>query len=132
MKRVLLAIACAAALSFFVFAQDADYQKWMKDVGATNTALGKELSAKSPDAANDAKKLADLFGPVHDYWQKKGVDDAAKEAGDAQAGFKQAADLLSAGKFDEAGAAVKAATNNCASCHMDHRERHPDGSYSIK
>jgi hypothetical protein len=132
MKRAFLVIACVAALSVVLFAQDADYQKWMKDVSSTNTALGKELTAKSPDAANDAKKLADIFGQVHDYWQKKGVDDAAKESADAQAGFKQAADLVTAGKFDEASAAVKTASNSCASCHMDHRDRHPDGSYGIK
>ena len=132
MKRAFLVVVCVAALSVVLFAQDADYQAWMKDVGATNTALGKDLTAKSPDAANDAKKLAGIFGQVHDYWQKKGTDDAAKESADAQAGFQQAADLVSAGKFDEAGAAVKTASSNCNSCHMAHRERHPDGSYGMK
>jgi cytochrome c556 len=133
MKRILFVIAFVACLSGAAWAQDADYSGWMKAVAATNGALGKDLAAKSGDAAAaDAKKLADLFGQVHDYWQKKGTDDAVKFAADAQSGFKQVADLAAAGKIDDANAAVKTTAANCAGCHMAHRERAADGTYSMK
>jgi hypothetical protein len=133
MKPILFVIVLAACLSGAAWAQDADYSGWMKAVSASNTALGKDLAAKTGDAAAaDANKLADLFGQVHDYWQKKGTDDAVKFAADAQAGFKQIADLAAAGKFDDASAAAKTASANCAGCHTAHRARAADGTYSMK
>jgi cytochrome c556 len=135
MKRISLILACVVCLSAAVWAQDeADYHKWMQDVNATSGMLNKALMAKSPDAVVAAKKLADLFGQVHAFWQKKGEDgdDAAKYAADAQTAFKQAADSAAAGKFDEAADAYGMATRNCAGCHAVHRLRDPDGTYEIK
>jgi mono/diheme cytochrome c family protein len=133
-KRVLSLGACLLCLSVALWAQvDADYQGWMKSNGATVASLRKNLDAKAGDAAAaDAKTLADNFGHVHDYWQKKNVSDAVKYAGDAQSGFKDVAQLAAAGKFDDAAAALKTAQTNCAGCHMAHRDKAADGSFSIK
>jgi cytochrome c556 len=134
MKHILFVIAGVFCLSSAIWAQEAaDYQAWMKDVAATNGQLGKDLAAKTGDAAAaDAKKLAGIFAQVHTYWQKKGVDDATKFAADAQAGFTNVADLAAGGKFDDASAAVKTTAANCGGCHAAHRARAGDGSFSMK
>ena len=66
------------------------------------------------------------------YWQSKNVSDAVKFAQDAKSGFAQVAELASAGKFDDASAAMKTAQANCGGCHMAHRERAADGSFKMK
>ena len=94
MKRILLLNACLTALSITVCAKDdADYQKWMKTVGATSGSLRKNLAAKDGAAASaDAKKLQEVFDKVHDFWHKKNVDDATKFASDARDGFREVAE----------------------------------------
>ena len=71
MKRILLFAVCLAAIAVTTFAQDeADYQKWMKTVGSTSGSLRKNLDAKNGEAAaSDAKKLQEVFGQLHDFWQ---------------------------------------------------------------
>jgi hypothetical protein len=133
MKRILLFTACLIALSMTVIAQDEDYQKWMKTVGATSGSLRKNLAAKDGAAASaDAKKLQEVFDQVHDYWQKKNVDDASKFAMDARDGFHDVAEQASAGKFDDASATLKKASASCGGCHNAHREKAADGSWKMK
>jgi hypothetical protein len=129
MKRTLLFAVSAAALAFAVFGQDeADYQKWMKTIGAASGSLRKNLEAKNADgASSDAKKLQEAFEQVHDFWHKKKVDDAAKFAMDARDGFRDVAQQASAGKFDDATASLKKTAANCAGCHKAHREKTADG-----
>ena len=127
-------VVCTLLLSIAVWAQnDADYQSWMKSNGAAVASLGKNLTAKAGDAAAmDAKTLQDNFTKVAAYWQSKNVSDAVKFAQDAKSGFAQVAELASAGKFDDASAAMKMTQANCAGCHMAHRERAADGSFKMK
>jgi mono/diheme cytochrome c family protein len=134
MKRTLSLAACLIAFGVIALTQeDADYQKWMKTTAATAGSLRKNLEAKNGDgAASDAKKLQEVFQQVHDFWQKKGVDDATKFAMDAGSGFKEVSELASAGKFDDASAALKKTMSNCAGCHGAHRDKAPDGSFKIK
>jgi hypothetical protein len=111
---------------------DADYQGWMKSVGATVGSLRKNLEAKNGDAASaDAKKLQEIFGHVHDYWLKKNVSDATKFASDAGEGFGTLADQAAAGKFADASATLKTTSANCGGCHAAHREKTADG-FKIK
>ena len=126
--------ACVIALGTVALAQDeADYQKWMKTVGGTAGSLRKNLEAKNGDAAaTDAKKLAEVFSQVHDFWHKKGVNDAMMTAMDARAKFQEVGELASAGKLDDAGAALKKAMGTCGTCHSAHREKAADGSWKIK
>jgi hypothetical protein len=133
-KRVLSFTVCVIALGVVALAQDeAEYQKWMKTAGATAGSLRKSLEAKNGDAASaDARKLQDVFQQVHDYWNKKGVNDAMTAAMDATAQFKAVGDLASAGKFEDAGAALKKGMSTCGTCHTAHREKAADGSWKIK
>ena len=133
MKRFLLIGSCVMAFGITMAAQDdADYQGWMKSVGATVGSLRKNLEAKNGDAASaDAKKLQEIFGHVHDYWLKKNVDDATKFASGAGEGFGTLADQAAAGKFDDASATLKTTSANCGGCHTAHREKTADG-FKIK
>jgi len=134
MKRILLFTAGLTVLAVGVFGQgEADYQNWMKTVGATSGSLRKNLEAKNAEAASaDAKKLQDAFQQVHDFWHKKNVDDAMKFAMNASDGFRQVAEQASAGKFDDAAASLKKASASCGACHAVHREKASDGSWKIK
>jgi hypothetical protein len=133
MKRILIIMLGVVSVGTMAWAQDADYQSWMKSNGAAVASLGKNLTAKTGDAAaTDAKTLQDNMTKVAAYWQAKNVSDAVKFAQDAKAGFAQVADLASAGKFDDAAAAMKTAQASCGGCHMAHRERSPDGTFKIK
>jgi mono/diheme cytochrome c family protein len=118
MKHILLSAVCLTALVVAVLAQEADYQEWMKTVGATSGNLRKNLEAKIGDAASaDAKKLQEVFGQVYEFWHKKNVDDAAKFAMNARDG-----EQASAGKFDESSVTLKATSANCGGCHSARRE----------
>ena len=134
MRHILLLTTCLTVLAFAVHAQDeAEYQKWMKTVGATSGSLRKNLDAKNGEAAAaDARKLQDVFDQLHEFWQKRNSDDAMKFAMDARDGFHEVAELASAGKFDDASAALKKTSTNCGGCHTAHREKAADGSWKTK
>jgi mono/diheme cytochrome c family protein len=134
MKFSMGLLVCTLLLGVTVWAQsDADYSSWMKSNAATAASLGKNLTAKAGDAAAmDAKTLQDNMTKVAAYWQAKNVGDAVKFAQDAKSGFAQVAALASAGKFDDATAAMKMAQTSCGGCHMAHRERAADGTFSMK
>jgi hypothetical protein len=134
MNRILLCTVCLAAIAVTTFAQDeADYQKWMKTIGSTSGSLRKNLDAKNGEAAaSDAKKLQEVFGQLHGFWQKKNADDAVKLASDGSAAYGEVATEAAAGKFDEASAALKKGSATCGGCHMAHREKAADGSWKLK
>jgi cytochrome c556 len=134
MKRIFLLTVCLAAITVTAFGQDdAEYQQWMKTIGATSGSLRKNLDAKNAEGASaDAKKLQEAFNKVHDYWNTKKVDDAMMSAMKARDGFGEIAKQASDGKFDEAAATLKTTSATCGGCHMAHREKAPDGSWKIK
>lgn len=134
MKRILLSSACFTALAVAVFAQaDGDYQGWMKTIGGAMGSLRKNLDAKNGEAASaDAKRIEDAFAKVHDFWQKKSVDNAMMFAMDAGNGFREVAEEAAAGKFEDASATLKKASASCGGCHTAHREKSTDGAWKIK
>jgi hypothetical protein len=101
---------------------EAAYKSWMKLVDSSNEELSKNLEAQSGDAAVlDANRLASFFAQVGQFWQMRNVSDAVKFAADSASGFKQVAQLVKDGKFDEASAVLKSTQTNCAGCHEAHR-----------
>ena len=124
------------AMSVLLFAQDDDekhFQDWMKATGATAGSLRKNLEAKNGQAAaGDAKKLQEIFTQVHDFWNKKKIENATKFASTAQNGFKEVEQLATAGKFEEAAATLKTTMGTCGGCHTAYREKAADGSWKIK
>ena len=109
------------------------YVKTMKDIAAAQAALRTHTTAKSYDSiAADAAALKTLFGATGDFWQPRNAADAI---GFVTAGTKAADELATAakGKSDEGvTAASRALGGTCQGCHAAHRERQPDGSYTIK
>jgi cytochrome c556 len=133
MKRAMSLAACLVAFGMTAFTQEeADYQNWMKTTGTTAGSLRKNLDAKNGEGATaDAKKLQATFQQVHDYWHKKGVNDAMQFAMEASSGFKEVGELASTAKFDDASAALKKTMGTCGGCHKTHREKTADG-FKIK
>jgi hypothetical protein len=110
-----------------------DYSKTMKMVAQQNMALGKSVaSASETDVAAAGARLEALFKDVQAYWDSKKVDDAGTFAKNAVA----AAHAMStaANAHDMAAAAMAAATlrQQCAACHMAHREQQPDKTFKMK
>ena len=133
MKRTMFITICLLVAVAAWSQSDADFQKWMKSIGATCGSLKKNLDARSGEAAAaDAHKLHTAFQEVHSFFQKKNSEDAVKFAMGASDGFDKIAAQASAGKFDEASATFKETTANCGGCHSAHREKASDGSFRIK
>lgn len=134
MKR-LLSLVCllGAGLTLWAEHTEAEYQQWMKTVGGTAGGIRKNLEAKNGTAAaDDAKKLVEVFGHVEAFWNERKTADAAGFAKEAAAQFKMTSELAAAGKLDEASGALKKAMATCAGCHTAHREKAADGSWKIK
>ena len=131
-------VICLAALLVFVSVsvsaqEDEQYETWMKSAAGAVGNLRKNIDAKAGDAAAaDAKKAQEAFAQIEGYWKAKKADDAVKFAADAQAGLKEAGEMASAGKFTEAGDALKKAQTNCTGCHNAHREKDASGAWKIK
>ena len=127
-------LACTLLMSTAVWGQTAEeYSAWMKSNSATVADLNKNLAAKDATAAiMDANTIQVNMAKTMIYWQIKNVPDALKFTSAAKEGFANVIVLVNQGKFEEAGAAAKAAQANCGGCHMAHREKAPDGSFKIK
>jgi cytochrome c556 len=116
------------------------YQQAMKDLGATNRALGAHIKAVEADGAypdympieKDAATLKAAFAVALAFWQEKKVDDAVDLA---KAGATAVADLQAAMKdknYDGVVMAAAAIGKTCGTCHMAHREKLPDDTFEIK
>ena len=124
--------ALAAMMAASAWAQsESDYQGYMKTVFATNGSMQKNVTAKSADAAADAKKLQDTFKMVEAFWKGRGADDAVGFAQKAQAVAGMVASDVAGGDFDKAAADAKSIGMVCGGCHMAHREG-AAGSFHIK
>ena len=133
MKRAVLIAICMLVAGAVWSQSDANFQTWMKNIGATCGSLKKNLDAKNGDAAaSDARKLHSAFANVHAFFKKKNSEDAVKFATGAAEGFDKIAEQASAGKLDEASTTFKETTSNCGGCHTAHREKSADGSFRIK
>lgn len=127
-----IAIVMTAALTLLA-ADDAQYKEWMKAAAGSCGSLRKNVDAKNASgAAADAMKAHEAFSKLESYWKEKKVADAAKFAKDAADAVHHAGEQASAGKWEEAGASVKAAGATCGGCHAAHREKAADGSWKIK
>ena len=109
------------------------YVKTMKDIAAAQAALRGHTTAKDYDnIVKDAAALNTLFGATGAFWQPRNAADAT---GFVTAGTKAVDDLATAakGKSDDGiTAASRALAGTCQGCHAAHRDRQPDGSYTIR
>jgi hypothetical protein len=110
-----------------------DYSKTMKDVQMQNMALRKAITgASEADVAAAAAKLETDFKDVQAYWEAKKVDDATTSAKNAVAAAQAISKAAAAHDMAAASAGLPALAATCGSCHMAHRDRQADGTFTIK
>jgi mono/diheme cytochrome c family protein len=141
MKRV-ISFTCIAAIALGVtlaaqamkttIMSEADYSKYMKEVGPTNAGLRGAGAAPTDDSVKAAQRLNAIFKDVQAYWEGKKVDDAIGFAKAAVAATDDLSKALTAKDAAAAGAAQKTLAAQCAGCHMAHREKTPDGTFKMK
>ncbi|MBI3933992.1 MAG: hypothetical protein HY316_04820 [Acidobacteria bacterium] len=134
MKRALLLASCVVFLCVVVSAQEEEeYEELMDRTSGMMGILGLRIQDKNgPAALESSKKLEALFTQIYEFFEKRNVPDAMKFAKDAGAGFREAGELASGGKFQDAMAKFHATRDNCDGCHEAHREKTPNGSFRIK
>lgn len=112
---------------------DADYDKLMKEVGATFGATRKALDAQNVELLKtNSDKLEELFEQVDDFWASRNVKDAVAWADDAAEHAEHIEDAADAKDFAKAGDHGKLLQAQCASCHGKYRDKDPNGGFRIK
>jgi len=112
---------------------DADYDKIMKEVGATAGLLRKSIDGQNGEMAKQqADKLEMLFEEADDFWNSRNVDDAQDLADDAAEHAEHIEDAVDDKDFTKAAEHMKLLQGTCAACHGKFRDKAPDGTYRIK
>jgi hypothetical protein len=110
-----------------------EFFTWMEAVSQLNGKLGYYLKDKdSEESAKAAKQMQDAFTHIVAFFTARKVEDAAKFAQGALAGFKKTEELAAAGKMPEALQSYYDARENCEGCHQTHRVRNAAGDWQIK
>ena len=109
-----------------------EYSKLMKPAAAANMTLQRVMETDLAAAASTATEMQAAFAKVEEFWTKRGTADAMGFAKNVQAVAKEVHDAAAAGNKDATVAAARRIAANCASCHMAHRERLPDGAFQLK
>src|SRR5262245_23085270 len=126
-KTIVLPGVAALGLAFSLYAQsEADYQGWMKDLGASRGKMQKAIAAKqASDVAAEAEKVAGIYKNLITFWEGRKADDAVTLS---KTGHTAATELIAAAKAgDDAkiASSVQAINGTCGGCHMAHREGSP-------
>lgn len=110
-----------------------DYDKLMKEVGATAGASRKAIEGQNAEMLKtNADKLETLFTEVQAFWQSRNVKEAATIAGDAMKHAAAVESAADAKDFTKAAESMKMLQGNCAGCHSQYRDKGPDGNWRIK
>jgi cytochrome c556 len=106
--------------------------KVMKPLPPALAALRTAVEASKPeDATKNAAVLKQGFTDIEAFWKPK-KPDATQWAHDARMKVESIQAAITAGKWDDAKAAVPAVQQACGTCHNTYRERFDDGSFRIK
>ena len=112
---------------------DEDYDKLMKEVGATVGALRKAIDGQNAELAKqNASKMVTLFTDVHAFWTSRNVKDAGTIADSAVTHAKAVESAVDAKDFTKAAEHAKTMQGTCAECHKQYRDKAPDGTWRIK
>ena len=131
-KLYLASCLFATGALFAAVADEAALRASMKSINPAHGGLGKKIAAKDATAAADAKQLVKWFDTSGKFWKAKKSADSMAFNKTAVTSYKSISKAVMAGKWDEATAAHKAASETCRGCHTAHRVRAPDGSFSVK
>jgi hypothetical protein len=138
-------IAAAAALSVIVAvglavaphaqapANEAEFDKLMKTVGATIASLRKNLEAQNAEAAAaDAARMIDLQKQNAAFWTGRKDKEAVGWATEAAGHAGDIAKAIAAKNMTSANEHAKLIMANCQSCHTKNRDKAADGTFMIK
>jgi len=104
----------------------------MKKVQPAFAAIRTAVAESNGDSTRtQAGALKQAFTDTEAFFKLRGKADAQKWAAEARM-HAGALELASAGKWDDAKAALTALQQTCSSCHAVYRERQDDGSYRIR
>ena len=110
---------------------EVDYSAAMKEINVQATALRRATSDE--EAATAAtRRLEVLFKEIQSFWAARKVDDATATANEALTAVQAVSKATAAQDVDAAGQAVEKLNGTCASCHMAHRDKRPDGTFQLK
>jgi cytochrome c556 len=113
--------------------EEQEYEKWMKQAGATMGALRKGIDAKqAEEVAAGAATLNGIFKKSEQFWTGRKKEDAVEWSKKSAAAAAEIEAAAKAGDFEKAGAGMRGLFGNCSGCHTAYRERLPDGSYRFK
>jgi hypothetical protein len=113
-------------------AEEETLSKVMKPLPPALAALRTAVDgSKTEDATKNAAVLKQGFTDIEAFWKPKKAD-ATQWAHDARVKVESIQAAITAGKWDEAKAAVPAVQQACGTCHNAYRERFDDGSFRIK
>src|SRR4029077_12944995 len=105
--------------------------KAMKQLTPALAALRTAVDAsKAEDATKNAAVLKQGFTDIEAFWKPKKAD-ATQWAHEARAKVEGIQAAVTAGKGEDAKAAVPAVQQACGTCHNTYRERFDDGSFRI-
>ena len=127
-------VVLVLALTAVGFADQAadDYDKLMKPAVAANAKLTMSMNGDLAAVASNAADVKAAFAAVEQYWTMHGTADAATFAKNIETAAGDVQTAAAAGNKDAATAAQMKIGANCGGCHMAHRTRNPDGTFSIK
>ena len=112
---------------------DADLERLMKEIGGTVGTLRKAIDGQNAELLKtNADKIEELFEDVDDFWGARNVHVAGNFADDAAEHAEHIEDAADAKDFTKAAEHLKLLQGTCASCHMQFRDKGPDGTYRIK
>jgi cytochrome c556 len=92
---------------------------------AVNEAAGYE-------GVEHAVTLKQAFAETETFWKKRAKPDAMKWAAEARRHAEVLEQAITAGKWDDAKAALTGLQQTCSACHAAYRQRGDDGSYRIR
>ena len=112
---------------------DADYDKLMKEVGATVGVLREVIDSQNAELTKqNADKMESLFEEAAGFWTSRNVDDAQDWADDAAEHAQHVEEAADAKNFVKAAEHMKLLQAQCAACHAKYRDKAPDGGFRIK
>jgi len=128
-----LCLILALVINVGAAMQQRTHPEIMQAVAATNMSLqGNVQSANAQAIAADAGTLAGLFREAIPIYESRDLDGAIEIANRAAAAADEAVAAANAGNMEAAGAAAGNLGKVCQGCHMQFREKAPDGSFRFK
>jgi cytochrome c556 len=112
---------------------EAAFDQVMKRINPAFGAIRQAVNeAAGYEGVEHAVVLKQGFAEAEAFWKKREKPDAVKWAAEARAHAESLEQAITAGKWDDAKAAVTGLQAICSACHGAYRQRGDDGSYRIR